>query len=115
MTSSTASTFAQLLVAVPVLAAVVSLILARSAPGASRAVSAVTAVLGFLVSVGLLVNVPAEGFAAATTVGPLQVGELKVPLELLVDRPFAVVALAVAFVVACIQLYSVWYLSLIHI
>ncbi|MFZ2515157.1 MAG: proton-conducting transporter membrane subunit [Candidatus Lutibacillus vidarii] len=111
MTSSTASTFAQLLVAVPVLAAVVSLILARSAPGASRAVSAVTAVLGFLVSVGLLVSVPAEGFAAATTVGPLQVGELKVPLELLVDRPFAVVALAVAFVVACIQLYSVWYMA----
>jgi hypothetical protein len=53
MTVSSAAPLAQALVAVPVLAGILSLLLASASSKASRAVSAVAAVAGFAISVAL--------------------------------------------------------------
>ena len=44
------------------------------------------------------------------TFGPLPVGELQIPLNLLADRTSAVIAVVVAIVGLAVQVFSVWYL-----
>lgn len=108
---TTATVLAQLLVLVPAAAAAVSLGLARPAREVSRWVSSLSSLVMVGLAAGLWAASPASGTVSASTVGPLQVGELHVPLELLVDRPFAIAATAVALVGAGVQFYSMWYLD----
>jgi len=131
------SVVVRLVVLLPALAALVGLVLglvrphrlaaAATAVGAA-AVGAVLAVVDVVGSAGLgdgpggigtplAALLPPAGRAVGSgpleisTVGPLPAGDLVVPLHLLLDRPSALVALAVTLVGLAVQLFSVWYLA----
>ena len=98
----------QLLVLLPALAALAGLLLRRA-----RAVSGLVAVgaaaLAFVLSV-FQFSETAGRSEVIPTFGPLPVGELQIPLNLLADRTSAVIAVAVAIVGLAVQVFSVWYL-----
>ncbi len=98
----------QLLVLLPALAALAGLLLRRA-----RAVSGLVAVgaaaLAFVLSV-FQFSETAGRSEVIPTFGPLPVGELQIPLNLLADRTSAVIAVAVAIVGLAVQVFSIWYL-----
>ncbi len=98
----------QLLVLLPALAALAGLLLRRA-----RAVSGLVAVgaaaLAFVLSV-LQFSETAGRSEVIATFGPLPVGELQIPLNLLADRTSAVIAVVVAIVGLAVQVFSIWYL-----
>ena len=98
----------QLLVLLPALAALAGLLLRQS-----RVFSGLVAVAGSGLALVLSVAQFAETAAqteVVSTFGPLPVGELQIPLNLLADRTSAVIAVAVAVVGLAVQVFSVWYL-----
>jgi NADH-quinone oxidoreductase subunit L len=108
--SNSASLAVRLVVLVPFLSAILGLFVARR-----RQASA------FIASAGAVVTLLAGAFVLyavhhgsvtpeVSTVGPLPLGQLKMPLNLLVDDLSAIVVVAVAIVGLAVQLFSTWYL-----
>ena len=98
----------QLLVLLPALAALAGLLLRRA-----RAVSGLVAVGAAALALVLSVfefSETAGRSEVIPTFGPLPVGELQIPLNLLADRTSAVIAVAVAIVGLAVQVFSIWYL-----
>ncbi|MEO3938048.1 NADH-quinone oxidoreductase subunit L [Dermatophilaceae bacterium Soc4.6] len=112
------SVVVRLVVLLPALAALLGILLGLIRP--HRVAAAGLAVGAAAVGVALaLVDLVGSGGAVGpdggpleiSTIGPLPAGDLVVPLHLLLDRPSAVVALAVTVVGLAVQLFSVWYLA----
>jgi len=111
---------AQLVVGLPLMAAALGLLLIRRGsperadlPGSAipRGTAAAVAVTGGLLTLAAaLAQVLGHDGSTSSTVGPLAVGRLEVPLRLLTDSLAAVVALAVAVVALCVQAFAQWYL-----
>jgi NADH-quinone oxidoreductase subunit L len=108
--SDPVSLSAQLVILVPFVAAILGLMVARN-----RAAGA------FISCAGAAVSLLAGGYVLSaihhgpftpevSTVGPLPLGQLKMPLNLLVDDLSAIVVVAVAIVGLAVQLFSHWYL-----
>lgn len=101
---------AQLVILVPFVAAILGLLVARNR-AASAFISCVGAAASLIAGVYLLYAIHHGPITAeVSTVGPLPLGQLKVPLNLLVDDLSAIVAVAVAIVGLAVQLFSQWYL-----
>lgn len=102
------TTTVQLLALLPALGALAGLLLRRR-----RAFSGLVAVaagaLAFVLSVFQFAETAGRS-DVVPTFGPLPVGELQIPLNLLADRTSAVIAVAVAIVGLAVQVFSVWYL-----
>ncbi len=108
--SDTVSLSAQLVILGPFLAAILGLLVARN-----RAAGALISSAGVAVSLIAGANVlyaihHGPITPEVSTVGPLPLGQLKVPLNLLVDDLSAIVVVAVAIVGLAIQVFSKWYL-----
>ncbi len=97
----------RLVVALPALAALAGL-LARHRPSLARGVAVGSAAVVTVLAAALAAA--PLGRADIPTVGALPLHDLSVPLNLLSDRVSGTVALVVALVVLCIQLFTVWYL-----
>jgi NADH-quinone oxidoreductase subunit L len=98
----------QLLVLLPTLAALAGLLLRRR-PAISGLTAVAGAALVFVLSIFQFAETAGRS-DAVPTFGPLPVGELQIPLNLLADRTSAVIAVAVAIVGLAVQVFSVWYL-----
>jgi len=108
--SDSVSLAVRLVILVPFAASILGLFVARR-----RTLSAFIACAGAFVSLfaGLfaLTAIHNGPFTpAVSTVGPLPLGQLKMPLNLLVDDLSAIVVVAVAIVGLAVQLFSTWYL-----
>ncbi|GAA1892511.1 NADH-quinone oxidoreductase subunit L [Lapillicoccus jejuensis] len=105
------SVVVRLVVLLPALAALAGLLLVRRR-AAAAAVATVTAGLGVLLAVAEVVGTDRGAVPTQVgTIGGLAAGDLTVPLTLLLDRPTALVALAVTLVGLAVQVFSVWYLA----
>jgi len=98
----------QLIVLIPALAALAGLGLRRSRPFSGLVAAAASAAVLVLAVVQLALT--RDTASTVSTFGPLATGELAVPLDLLADRPSAVIAVAVALVGLAVQVFSIWYL-----
>ncbi len=100
----------RLVVLVPFLASILGLFVARRrAP--SAIVASTGAVLSLLAGLYVLYGVHNGPFTReVSTVGPLPLGQLEMPLNLLVDDLSAIVVVAVGIVGLAVQLFSNWYL-----
>ncbi len=101
---------ARLAVLLPALTAVLALAAARR-PRLATGLATAGAVLTLLATVGQVVAVQRGAVAGVvTTLPPLPLGGLAVPLHLVADSLSAVVAVAVALVGFVVQVFSRWYL-----
>ncbi len=108
--SDTVSLSAQLVILVPFLAAILGLLVARNR-AAGAFISSAGAVVSLIAGAYVLYAIHHGAFTPeVSTVGPLPLGQLKVPLNLLVDDLSAIVVVAVAIVGLAVQLFSKWYL-----
>ena len=108
--SEPVSQAARLVVLVPFVAAVLGLLVARRRL-ASASIASAGAVVSLLAGSYVLYAVHHDPFThEVTTIGALPLGQLRMPLNLLVDDLSAIVAVAVAIVGLAIQLFSKWYL-----
>ncbi len=98
----------QLLVLIPALAGLVGLLL-RPRRAFSGLVAVAAAALVLVLSVFQFAETAGRS-DVVPTFGPLPVGELQIPLNLLADRTSAGIAVAVAVVGLAVQVFSVWYL-----
>ena len=98
----------QLLVLLPALGALAGLLLRRRR-AFSGLVAVAAAALAFVLSVFQYAETAGRS-DVVPTFGPLPVGELQIPLNLLADRTSAVIAVVVAIVGLAVQVFSVWYL-----
>ena len=98
----------QLLVLLPALAALAGLLL-RQSRGFSGLMAVAGSVLALVLSVAQFFETGGQA-EVVPTFGPLPVGELQIPLNLLADRTSAVIAVAVAIVGLAVQVFTVWYL-----
>lgn len=108
--SDTTSLASRLVILAPFVAAILGLMVARR-----RRTSAFVAFVGAVLSLGagcaVLYAVQDGTFASeVSTIGALPLGQLQVPLHLLVDDLSAIVVVAVAIVGLAVQLFSIWYL-----
>ena len=102
------TTTVQLLVLLPALGALAGLLLRRRR-AFSGLVAVAAAALAFVLSVFQYAETAGRS-DVVPTFGPLPVGELQIPLNLLADRTSAVIAVVVAIVGLAVQVFSVWYL-----
>ncbi len=102
------TTTVQLLVLLPALGALAGLLLRRRR-AFSGLVAVAAAALAFVLSVFQFAETAGRS-DVVPTFGPLPVGELQIPLNLLADRTSAVIAVVVAIVGLAVQVFSVWYL-----
>ncbi len=98
----------QLLVLLPALGGLAGLLL-RPRRAFSGLVAVAAAALVFVLSVFQFAETAGRP-EVVPTFGPLPVGELQIPLNLLADRTAAGIAVAVAVVGLAVQVFSVWYL-----
>ncbi|MDQ1536425.1 MAG: NADH-quinone oxidoreductase subunit, partial [Actinomycetota bacterium] len=104
------SVAARLVVLVPFISAVLGLLVARRRTGAAFIASA-GAVVTLFAGLYVLYAIHNHPFTPeVSTVGPLPLGGLQMPLHLLVDDLSAIVVVAVAIVGLGVQLFSNWYL-----
>jgi NADH-quinone oxidoreductase subunit L len=101
----------RLVVLAPFIASILGLWVARRNQRASALIASGGAVLSLLAGVYLLYAVHNRPFTPlVSTVGPLPLGQLQMPLNLFVDDLSAIVVVAVAIVGLAVQLFSTWYL-----
>jgi NADH:ubiquinone oxidoreductase subunit 5 (chain L)/Multisubunit Na+/H+ antiporter, MnhA subunit len=101
---------ARLVVLVPFVASILGLLVARRRR-ASALIASSGAVVSLLAGAYVLYAVHNNPFTPeVSTVGALPLGQLRMPLNLLVDDLSAIVVVAVAIVGLAIQLFSNWYL-----
>jgi NADH-quinone oxidoreductase subunit L len=102
---------ARLVVLAPFIASILGLWVARRNQRASSLIASGGAVLSLLAGLYLLYAVHNKPFTPlVSTVGPLPLGQLQMPLNLFVDDLSAIVVVAVAIVGLAVQLFSTWYL-----
>jgi NADH-quinone oxidoreductase subunit L len=108
--SDPVSLSAQLVILVPFIAAILGLLAAHNR-AASALISAVGAAGSLLAGTYVLYGIHHGPFTPeVSTIGALPLGQLKMPLNLLVDDLSAIVVVAVAIVGLAVQLFSKWYL-----
>src|ERR1039457_6291264 len=108
--SNSVSQAARLVVLVPFLAAILGLFVARRRL-ASAFIASAGSVVSLLAGCYVLYGVHhGTGAPEVSTFGGLPLGQLKMPLHLLVDDLSAIVVVAVAIVGLAVQLFSKWYL-----
>jgi NADH-quinone oxidoreductase subunit L len=108
--SNSVSQAARLVVLVPFLAAILGLFVARRRL-ASASIASTGSVVSLLAGCYVLYGVHHGTVAPeVSTFGGLPLGQLKMPLHLLVDDLSAIVVVAVAIVGLAVQLFSKWYL-----
>jgi len=108
--SDTVSLSAQLVILVPFIAAILGLLVARNR-AAGAFISSTGAAVSLICGASVLYGIHHGPFTPeVSTVGPLPLGQLKMPLNLLVDDLSAIVVVAVAIVGLAVQLFSQWYL-----
>ena len=108
--SDPVSQAARLVFLVPFVAAVLGLLVARRRL-ASASIASAGAVVSLLAGSYVLYAVHQDPFTPeVSTIGALPLGQLRMPLNLLVDDLSAIVVVAVAIVGLAIQLFSKWYL-----
>ena len=108
--SGSVSQAARLVVLVPFVAAVLGLLVARRRV-ASAVIACTGAVVSLLAGTSALYVVHHDQLAPeVSTVGALPLGQLRMPLHLLVDDLAVIVVLAVAIVGLAVQLFARWYL-----
>jgi NADH-quinone oxidoreductase subunit L len=101
----------RLVVLVPFVASILGLWVARRHRRASAFIASASAVVSLLAGLYVLYAVHNKPFTPlVSTVGPLPLGQLKMPLDLLADDLSAIVVVAVAIVGLAVQLFSTWYL-----
>jgi len=101
---------ARLVVLVPFVAAVLGLFVARRRL-ASAVIACTGGVVTLLAASYVLYDVHHDQFnSEVSTIGDLPLGQLRMPLHLLVDDLSAIVVFAVAIVGLAIQLFTKWYL-----
>lgn len=99
-----------LVVLVPFVASILGLLVARRRL-ASAFIACGGAVVTLLAGAYALYGVHSNSFTAdVSTIGALPLGQLQMPLNLLVDDLAAIVVVAVAIVGLAVQLFSKWYL-----
>jgi NADH-quinone oxidoreductase subunit L len=102
---------ARLVVLVPFVASILGLWVARRHRRASAFIASGGAVLTLLAGLYVLYAVHNKPYTpVVSTVGALPLGQLQIPLNLLVDDLSAIVVVAVAIVGLAVQLFSNWYL-----
>jgi NADH-quinone oxidoreductase subunit L len=101
---------ARLVVLVPFVASIVGLWVARSQRRASAFVASAGAAVSLLAGLYILFAIHRPYTQEVSTVGALPLGQLRMPLNLLVDDLSAIVVVAVAIVGLAVQLFSTWYL-----
>jgi len=100
----------RLVVLVPFVASILGLLVARRRR-ASAFIASAGAVASLLAGSYVLYAIHHDTFTSeVSTVGALPLGQLQIPLHLLVDDLSAIVVVAVAIVGLAIQLFSNWYL-----
>jgi NADH-quinone oxidoreductase subunit L len=100
----------RLVILAPFVAAILGLLVARR-HAVSDLVAASGSVVSLLAGLYVLYAIHHDPFTpAVSTVGPLPLGQLQMPLNLLVDDLSAIVVVAVAIVGLAVQLFSKWYL-----
>ena len=100
----------RLVVLVPFVASILGLLVARRRR-ASAFIASAGAVVSLLAGSYVLYAIHHDTFTSeVSTVGALPLGQLQIPLHLLVDDLSAIVVVAVAIVGLAIQLFSNWYL-----
>jgi len=100
----------RLVVLVPFVASILGLLVARRRR-ASAFIASAGAVVSLLAGSYVLYAIHHDPFTSeVSTVGALPLGQLQVPLHLLVDDLSAIVVVAVAIVGLAVQLFSNWYL-----
>jgi NADH-quinone oxidoreductase subunit L len=102
---------ARLVVLAPFIASILGLWVARRNQRASALIASGSAALSLLAGLYVLYAVHNKPFTPLiSTVGPLPLGQLQMPLNLFVDDLSAIVVVAVAIVGLAVQLFSTWYL-----
>jgi NADH-quinone oxidoreductase subunit L len=100
----------RLVVLVPFLASILGLLVARRRQAAAL-IAAAGALLTFVAGAFVLFAIHHTAFVPqVSTVGPLPLGQLQMPLNLLIDDLSAIVVVAVSIVGLAVQLFSAWYL-----
>jgi NADH-quinone oxidoreductase subunit L len=100
----------RLVVLVPFIASILGLLVARRRQ-ASALIAGAGALLTMLAGAFVLYAIHHTAFEPqVSTVGPLPLGQLQMPLNLLVDDLSAIVVVAVSIVGLAVQLFSAWYL-----
>jgi NADH-quinone oxidoreductase subunit L len=100
----------RLVVLVPFLASILGLLVARRRQAAAL-IAGAGALLTMLAGSFVLYAIHHSAFAPeVSTVGPLPLGQLQMPLNLLIDDLSAIVVVAVSIVGLAVQLFSAWYL-----
>ncbi|MBC7560029.1 MAG: NADH-quinone oxidoreductase subunit L [Dermatophilaceae bacterium] len=108
--SDSVSLSAQVVILAPFVAAILGLLVARNRP-AGALISIAGAAVSLVAGAHVLYAIHHGPFSPEVpTVGPLPLGQLKMPLTLLVDELSAIVVVAVAIVGLAVQLFSQWYL-----
>jgi NADH-quinone oxidoreductase subunit L len=108
--SDSVSLAARLVVLVPFIASIIGLLVARRRR-LSAFVASSGAVITLLAGTYVLYGVHNKPYTAnVSTIGALPLGQLQMPLNLLVDNLSAIVVVAVAIVGLAVQLFSTWYL-----
>jgi len=108
--SDSVSLAARLVVLVPFIASIIGLLVARRLR-ASAFVASTGAVITLLAATYVLYAVHNKPYTPeVSTIGALPLGQLQMPLNLLVDNLSAIVVVAVAIVGLAVQLFSNWYL-----
>ncbi len=97
------------IVLVPGLASVVGLALARRMPTAAVAVGWLSALVTVVLALWFTLTATTPGWVAYGS--SLEAGEISIPLLLRTEAPVPVIALVVALVGLCVQLYAAWYLA----
>jgi len=101
---------ARLVVLVPFVASILGLLVARR-QRASALIASGGALLSLLSGAYVLYAIHHGGFTPeVSTVGALPLGQLQIPLNLMVDDLSAIVVVAVGIVGLAVQLFSIWYL-----
>jgi len=101
---------ARLVVLVPFVASIVGLWVARSHRRASAFIASAGAAVSLIAGLYILFAIHRPYTQEVSTVGALPLGQLRMPLNLLVDDLSAIVVVAVAIVGLAVQLFSTWYL-----
>jgi NADH-quinone oxidoreductase subunit L len=100
----------RLVILVPFVASILGLLVARRR-AASAAIASSGAVLSLLAGLYVLYGIHHGPYTQqVSTVGPLPLGQLQMPLNLFVDDLSAIVVVAVGIVGLAVQLFSNWYL-----
>jgi NADH-quinone oxidoreductase subunit L len=108
--SDSVSLAARLVVLVPFIASIIGLLVARRRR-ASAFVASTGAVITLIAATYVLYAVHNKPYTPeVSTIGALPLGQLQMPLNLLVDNLSAIVVVAVAIVGLAVQLFSNWYL-----